>query len=780
MKPKRPGWARFWGALHPANGVLRAVPVAPGPPVRTGMWMLWVGCLTVLAACRSGHDAPPRATFADPQTCYRCHEPQYRAWKGSHHERAMQPATDSTVLGDFDAAVFTHFGTKSRFFRRGGGFFVNTPGPDGRPADFEIKYTFGIDPLQQYLVEMPGGRLQALTIAWDVRARRWFHLYPEENIEPGDPLHWTGIYLNWNSMCADCHSTDLRKNFDRHSDTFQTTWQEINVGCQACHGPGQAHVDWATAHPQGDAGTPAYTSLVDLTGSAAKQVAACAPCHARRQRITTDFPAGKPLLDHFVPALLRQGLYHPDGQILDEVYVYGSYVQSKMYRAGVKCSNCHQPHSLKLRAEGNALCVQCHSPTPNPRFEGLIAKNYDSAEHHFHPVDTEGARCVSCHMPARTYMQIDPRRDHSFRPPRPDLTLKIGTPNACNACHTDQTEQWARHTIEKWYGKRKRMPHFGEAIAAGRSGADSALILLERFAGDPNQPGIARATALELLRPFGTSARKTLIAAAGDSDPLVRMAAAGAMEAFPPHERRLMLTPLLRDSLRAVRIEAARALAEIPETQFPTADAVARQKALAEYKKAQLLSAEQPVALLNLALIYEKTGQPDSAVGCYQWALQQDPQFLPAYFNLAHLLNQPGQNGAAEEILRNGIRHLPKEGRLHYSLGLILAEMNRLSEALPHLKEAADRLPVDAGVWYNYGLALQHLEQRPAAAEALRRAYQLAPANPRYVYALAVLYYQQGDWDPAAFFAEKWVEMAPEDRQAHQLLAKIRAKRSGH
>ncbi|ETW99293.1 MAG: hypothetical protein ETSY1_15515 [Candidatus Entotheonella factor] len=372
-----------------------------------------------------GADGVP---FVDNRVCQSCHAQAFEDWQGSHHDQAMQPATEATVLGDFRNAEFTYQGVTTRFFTKAGKFLVHTAGPDGRMTDFEVQYTFGVDPLQQYLIPFPGGRLQSLSIAWDVHQQRWFHLYPDENTKPGDALHWTGLYQSWNIMCAECHSTNLNKHYDPSTQTYQTTWSEINVSCQACHGPGGRHVEWAnreaakTSPQDQPQNAPLKGLVVDFAAlDGPGQVAQCARCHSRRRRVSVTDQHGRALLDDFVPERLGTGLYHADGQILDEVYVYGSYVQSKMYHAGVRCTDCHQPHTLKLRAEGTALCVQCHQSQPDNRFSTLAAKAYDTPDHHFHPIGSTGAQCVNCHMPAKTYMRIDPRRDHKLpgSPARP-------------------------------------------------------------------------------------------------------------------------------------------------------------------------------------------------------------------------------------------------------------------------------------------------------------------------------------------------------------------------
>ena len=337
---------------------------------------LLAAVIAALLACSVGEetprlDAPPSlapgwersAGFAGSASCIECHQEAYRAWSGSHHDLAMQVASEETVLGDFDDSTFTHFGVTSRFYQRDGGFFVQTEGPDGELAEFEILYTFGVENLQQYLIGLPGGRLQALGIAWDTRPTeqgggRWFHLYPDERIAPGDPLHWTGRYQVWNAMCAECHSTNLEERYDPDSDSYATTWDEIDVSCETCHGPGKAHVEWAEEAKR--LGIPAsgdHRLLVDFkTGDSRYEVDVCAPCHSRRHLVSGEDRAGRPFLDDFMPVMLREDLYHADGQVLEEVYVYGSFLQSRMYHRGVRCVDCHDPHSLQLLASGNALC----------------------------------------------------------------------------------------------------------------------------------------------------------------------------------------------------------------------------------------------------------------------------------------------------------------------------------------------------------------------------------------------------------------------------------------
>jgi predicted CXXCH cytochrome family protein len=720
------------------------------------------------------------ASYVDNQTCVECHQKESQEWAGSDHQMAMALPNDQTVRGDFNNSQFGNYGVTSRFFKRDGKFFVNTETGDGSLADFEIKYTFGIRPLQQYLIEFPGGRLQALGTAWDTNKRNWFHIYANERIKPDDPLHWTRLYQNWNLMCADCHSTNLKKNYDPQTETYKTTWDVINVSCQSCHGPGSAHVEWARRHePRTSNKSEAIGLVVNLkSGDPHDQVAACLPCHTRRARLTADDWAGRPLLDTFLPALLTQALYYADGQILEEDYEYGSFLQTKMYQDGVRCVDCHDAHTLKKKAEGNALCVQCHSERADRRFPKLIPKVYDTPAHHFHKPDSPGALCVNCHMPAKNYMVVDPRRDHSFRIPRPDLSVKIGTPNACNACHKEKTPQWATDAVAKWYGPNRRQePHYGEVIAAARARKPEAASQLIALVRDKNIPAIVRATALELLRSYGPEANQTMIDATKDPDPLVRVTAVDGLDRLTPDEKLSVVTPLLRDPIRAVRIQAARVLTGAPIDRLESTRRQEFESALAEYRLAQIYNADIPSGNLNLALIETSLKQFDSAVEHYKIAIRLDPEFMPARVNLGNLYNQLGRNADAETQFREAIAHAPNNGDLHYSLGLLLAEEKRLNESAEELGKAAKLMPDRPRVQYNYALALQQAGKMKEAEAVWLRAYQLDSQDPDVVNALVLFYAQQEKWDQALPYAQALVRLTPGAPEPLQMLKRIEAER---
>ncbi len=721
---------------------------------------------------------PNRATEGRPvayvgdRSCTECHAKQSKEWQGSHHQRAMQSATAETVLGDFNGAVFTQAGATSRFFRKDAKFFVNTEGSDGKPADFEIKYTFGVAPLQQYLVEFPGGRLQSLGVAWDVGKKRWFSLYPGEKVSPDDPLHWTGRYQNWNLMCAECHTTDFKKGYDPATDTYRSSWSELDVGCQACHGPGGDHVAWAR---KGGRGAASGLVVGFKAADPRYEVDACATCHSRRSRIAAGEHPGRPLYDTLRPEPLRAGLYHADGQQLDEVYEYGSFRQSKMYERGVRCSDCHNPHSGKVKAEGNAVCTQCHRPEGNPRFPTLAPKVYDAPSHHFHKAGSPGGRCVNCHMPTKDYMIVDPRRDHTLRPPRPDLSVKIGTPNACTGCHRNRTAEWAAAAVVKWYGPtRPKGAEWALAVAAGRAGARDGAPALVAVAGDRELPAIVRANALALLRGYGPWGAAAMTEALRDTDPAVRVAAVGGLEVTPPADRVAVAAALLQDPVRAVRLETARILAGVPADRLDASQRKAFDAAAAEFVEAQMSAADMPGSHLNLAVFYASQGKRDLAEAEYLTALRMDPYFGPARANLVTLYNSMSRNADAERVLREGIKRTPNEGELYYSLGLLLAEEKRLADAADALGKAARLMPQRARVRYNLALALDRLSRDKEAEAALLQAFQIDPRDPDIVYATAAFYVQRKQWKRALSFAERLAEIVPNEPGPGRLVASIR------
>jgi Flp pilus assembly protein TadD len=702
----------------------------------------------------------------------------------------MQVADEKSVLGNFANAKFAYAGTTSTFSRRDGKFFVNTDGADGKLADFEINYTFGVYPLQQYLIEFPDGRMQALSIAWDSRPKgrggqRWFHLYPGQNIKAGDWLHWTSGGQNWNFTCAECHSTNLRKNFDASTDTYKTTWSELNVSCEACHGAGSNHVAWAKKQGPWQAldSTKGLALALDerkgvswmpVAGSgnaqrsaprgSSREIDTCARCHGRAARISDDYVHGKSPLDTHRLALLDDNLYWNDGQMRDEVYNWGSFAQSKMHAQGVTCSDCHDPHSLKLKAPGNAVCAQCHQPA-----------KFDGPGHTHHAAGTPGAACSACHMPTTTYMVVDPRHDHSMRIPRPDLSVNLGVPNACNGCHTKQTAQWAADAIVKWNGQiAVGYQHFAAALRAESTGAPGARGALLALIDDKTQPAIVRATAVARMGRWMTPSMLPAVARGlNDSDALLRVAAVEALTNTDSAVRQRYLPRILGDPVRAVRVEAARALAGPAEAGLATEDRARFDSALAELVAVQNHNADRPEGRTGLGNLYAVRGNAEAAIAEYRKAIQLDPAFVPAYANLADLYRARGVDNEAETILRSGVAKVPDAATLHHALALVLVRQRRQADALKELAAAVRLDPGNARYAYVYAVALNDAGDSKRALKVLETALARQPYDRDLLSGLAFYTAQAGRRDEALRYAKQLVELDPENSEYAQLAARL-------
>jgi tetratricopeptide (TPR) repeat protein len=732
-------------------------------------------------------EAPP--AFVGAPACTSCHEAQAGLWRASHHARAMQEATPATVLGDFGGAQISQFGVPTIFSRAGDRFVVRTEGPDADPHEYDVAYTFGVDPLQQYLIRLPGGRLQPFGIAWDARPKqqggqRWFGLYPDQRLRAGDRLHWTGRDQTWNYQCAGCHSTDVRKGFDLAANRYATNFSDIDVACEACHGAGSKHVAWAAARP--DPGAPVapgdrmglanwlrptdpgrwemdpQTGIAHRTAPlASAELDTCAPCHARRKQLVAPAAPGTKFLDAWLPALLDPGLYFPDGQIDGEVFEYGSFVQSRMHLAGVTCSNCHEPHGLKLRAVGNAVCAQCHLPA-----------RFDTGSHHHHQPDGAGGQCVACHMPTRTYMIVHKRHDHSIRVPRSDLAASLGTPDACTQCHSDRPADWAARAIAGWYpGGRQTTPHFGTALQAGRTGAADAEQLLDALILAAAQPPIARATALALLRDFGSAASApALRAAIADPSPLVRAAVPRALPAAAGRPMLQAVAPLLDDPVLAVRVEAARALAGAPLAP-PQLAALAR--ATTELLAAEMVDADRPESHLNIGLLQLRGGQPDAAETEYRTALRLDPRFVPAMVNLADLDRLRGREPEGAELLRRAITLEPGNADAWHALGLALVRQHNAAEALSALRRASELAPGNARYAYVYAVALNSAGAAKQSLAVLEEAHSRHPADRDVLLGLVTIGRDSGELAAALGHARELAARFPDEPPLRRLVEQL-------
>lgn len=809
---------------HPAKSAPEQ-PTRPPPPAR-GFWItLSIAAIVVMMGGALAADywigipADEQATFVGRDSCVQCHQPQAEQFVGSHHDLAMDVATDKTVLGDFNDATLEHYGVTSKMFRRGPKFFINTEGPDGKLDDFEIKYVFGVTPLQQYMVEfdrpddLPANeiaRLQVLRVSWDTLQKKWFHLDPpdvKEKLKPDDMLHWTGFAQCWNHMCADCHSTNLQKNYDVADGTYHTTFSEIDVSCEACHGPGSLHVQLASAVSPFWDRERGY-ALAKLKGTPNRpEVEMCATCHSRRRGVSPGHHAGCGYYDYFANELLPRNIYHADGQIQDEVYEYGSFVQSKMFHKGIRCTDCHNPHSAKLKYDGNKLCTSCHQ---HP------AAKYDTPNHHFHKEGSTGASCVDCHMPATTYMEVDPRRDHSLRIPRPDLSVQLGTGNACTQCHLKLDEktkpmlkqkdlksyadwqraaergdatvkaelkrldQWADDAADKWYGKqRKKEPHFAEALHAARENAPDAEQKLLELLGKRSMPAIARATAALELRSYldpqepTAAVTKTLAEGLDDSDVQVRAACILALQGATNDTVRKLLLPLIDDPSRLVRTEAARILSRIPESEIRGDKLQRLREVWKEFEAGALIMNDRAEGHLQLGVLAESRGQLSDAQRHYETAVRVQPGVTGPRGQLAMLLERQLQEAQDQAQRASQQGNVAGRDQALAPIPSLLFEIEKLrQDELSLIERDAALVPEEAVMLQQLGFARYTQNWRKEAASALFTAWLLDPHSAETTFALAIFYRDTG-WPEKAL---QIVSAATKDHAAPAHLRQLEAE----
>lgn len=703
--------------------------------------LLATAIIITIECCKTADPTPAPASnnYTGSVSCKSCHQQEHADWQQSHHYMAMQPATDSFVLGDFNNSTLTADGVTSRFFKKDGRFFINTEGDDGKYHDYEVKYVFGFTPLQQYLVEFPGGRMQATRVSWDCVSKKWFHQYAGDKIPAGDWLHWTGNGQNWNTMCAGCHSTNVKKGYNPDTDTYHTTYNEINVSCESCHGPGQQHIEYINGNEYKEGKRIAGSLLQLYAGSGQMpEVNTCGYCHARRVDITEQVPVGAEVMQDYIPELPTREFFYADGQMNDEDYNYTSFLQSRMFHKGVQCSNCHNPHSGQLKLNGPLVCGQCHQ-----------AEKYEAPAHTLHAPGTNNVNCITCHMPSKVYMGNDLRHDHSFRIPRPDLTDKYGTPNTCNACHSNKTAKWAAEKIAAQFGDKRRY-HFAEDLVPGSQLNAQSETHLNKLLTDTAIPDIVRAATLRYFSLLGTeNAGRVLARHSTDSNALVRRTALSGLLNYAPSVWMDAASKALEDPALGVRIAAANLMTSLPSSQMPSNYFAAFSRAKTQLDQFIIFQTDFAQGNLQAGDYYRRQNDLLAAEKFYRRAIAKDSQLVVARTNLAATLNATGKNQEAMQQLVVASRIDPRNDHIWYSLGLLYAEMKDYAAAEKALTQCIALNQNNLRAQYNYGLLLQQQGKTAAAANVYTKALQADPYNGDILNALVILYAQQGQAEKA-------------------------------
>jgi predicted CXXCH cytochrome family protein len=709
-------------------------------------------------------------SFADDSQCLNCHAAQATAWQQSDHYKSMQIAEAKTVLGRFDGSGASYNQDTFSFYRESGKYLVAISHAGQQATRYEIKYTFGFYPLQQYLAQLPQGKFQALPVAWDSRTKaeggqRWYALTSD--------LEWDHFAYTWNTSCAECHSTQFQKAYDVASASFKSHFQEINVSCTACHGDASGHTAWLKngqqkqahagfSHSLNESGTWTRTLGQRIaereTPPLGTQLSSCAQCHAHRT-IIEPWSLDKSMLDHIQLSLISPPLYHPDGQIKEEVFVSGSFLQSKMHAAGVVCSNCHNPHTSKLKAEGNALCSQCHAP-----------EVFDTKKHSLHDSQNAGSLCVNCHMPATTYMGVDARRDHRFGIPNPQSTINHGTPNACNQCHSDESPEWALEKISAGFQSKNIDPHTDMFAALDEQPWLSSNDLSNLLSKDRLTDIIYASALTRLNTATESTAFQLVISNLKNTAPLRRLGAVRALEVLPQDQRTNYLKDLIHDPSKSVRMTVARLLAgSLSSPALSDGQKSDLNNLLKEYQNSLRINEDNPGVQLALGELYQGRGHNEQAKLAYKRAIAIDDQYSPAYINLADLHRRMGDDKTALGNLIHASQIVPEDSSLLYALSLAYFRHQQYDKGISSLRLAHDLAPSNSDINYVYAVALESVGKPQQALTILQTYLHSFPSNVQILELSARYHLKYRHTEQALREIEAWLILSPNSDNAKAL-----------
>lgn len=714
-------------------------------------------------------DDEVHAQYAGSPSCKECHEKAYAAWENSHHGLA-----ERNYRQDLDEKAFMprksleHGGQVSETFLDADGLAkVLTLGFGNQRKTYPVTRIIGHTPLRQFLIPAPGGRLQTCDVSYDPAKDELFDVYGDEERLPGDWGAWTGQGMNWNAMCASCHNTRLRKNYEPRTNSYHTSMAEMSVGCESCHGPMKDHVIWQKQPPPGY--DPKTKNIPDPTikrQTKDQMLETCAACHARRGEVTGDLVPGESFYDHFSLSITDEtDLYFPDGQVRDENYNYSSFLTSRMHHKGVRCGDCHEPHSATRLIPGNMLCMRCHTANADPEVPII-----NPTAHSFHKEGSTGNDCAACHMPKTTYMQRDPRHDHGFTIPDPLLTKEFGVPNACNRCHNDKSTDWALEAVEKWYGDRMDRPTRRRAIliAQARRGDPSARAGLIQML-QTEEIAAWKATACHLLERWvlNPEASQALVKQLANESPLVREAALRSL-VQPARQNqsaiRIAIQPLLDDPIRSVRVAAAWALVETLDLNS---------KAGKELVHMLDHNADQPLGRMQLSQFAYLRGDSASAVRQIRKAIEWDPNSPPFHHDLAIMLSMTGDIRGAIAALEDAIRLDAQEPEYHYKLGLAWSEAGNPRKCIDSLEKAIKLDPSNARAWYNLGLSYNAVQDFQMAIRALQQGEQTDPNDEAIPYARATIHARLGQRNEALEAATRAIQIRQDFPEAVELIRSL-------
>ncbi|HEY3278719.1 MAG TPA: tetratricopeptide repeat protein [Syntrophorhabdaceae bacterium] len=739
--------------------------------MRKRIWLRVALAATIIAAALNARaEEGGYRGYAGSRSCVECHQRFYDLWSNSRHGLAMQPYSTTFAKAALTSQTGDVVIGKLKYradLTRG---VVTEKGPGGM-KQYAIAHALGGKNVYYFLTPFPRGRLQTLPLAYDINRKVWFDTaasgvrhFPGAGRD--QPVSWKDTGYTFNTGCYNCHVSQLSTNYDLKTDRYHTTWAEPGINCETCHGPSAEHNRVMKETPRGQ--LPKDMKIISVKKFTPDQHnAACSGCHAKMSPVTKAYAPGERFFDHYDVVTLENPDYYPDGRDLGENYTYTSWLMSPCAKGGkINCVTCHTSsgrYRFKAEEKANHACMPCHEDR---------VKN--SVAHTRHKPDSTANKCVSCHMPMTSFARMN-RTDHSMLPPTPSATIAFKSPNACNLCHTDKDAVWADKHVRQWRARDYQAPLVARAalIEGARHRDWKQLPAMLDYITGKDRDEVFAASLIRMI-PWSGDARKApaLLGAMKDSSPLVRAAAADALQQAPSREAVQALVAATADEYRLVRVRAAASLTAYLKLPLDGASKQTVETAHKEYLASLTARPDQWSSHYNLGNYHLNRNELKQAVGAYDTALKLEPRAVLAMVNESMAYARMGEGKKADESLKRALKEAPDNAAANFNMGLLKAEQNDPKGAEKYLKKALDADPQMAQAAYNLCI----ITSKDRIAEAVRycrKAADLRPQDPRYAFSLAFYLNQKGDRDEAARLLKAIIEKYPGYRDAEMLLGEI-------
>jgi len=732
--------------------------------------ILFIICLSFSAQAQA--DESQLAPYVGSASCRECHEKFYQLWSTSMHGLAMQPYTaafakekltphqEDILIGndkyhaDIEEGVVVETGQKGT-------------------KKYTMEHVLGGKNVYYFLTLFEKGRLQTLPVAYDVNKKEWFDTAASgirhfPGGERGAVVNWKESPYTFNTACYSCHVSQLSTNYNPKTDSYHTTWNEPGINCETCHGPAAEHNKIAKSTPKGQPLTE-YGLIRTKIMTKQQRNDLCSSCHAKASPLTTEYGSGERFFDHFDLVTLEDADFYPDGRDLGENYTLTSWRMSPCAKSGqIDCIHCHTSSGrYRFKKEKfNDACLPCHAD-----------KVSNPTEHTHHSAESEGSKCISCHMPMTSFARMN-RSDHSMLPPAPAATMAYESPNACNVCHKDKDAAWADKYVRQWRARDYQAPVLKRAalIDAARKRDWSKLPDMLAYIQSKERDEVFATSLIRLISPVqDQKVLAALLIAAKDPSPLVRAAAVQALGLIPTTESLQALIEATGDEFRLVRVRAAAGIATFPRMTAPGIYQTQLKKANKEYLAFIMARPDQWTSHYNMGNYQLSRGETKKAVVSYRKALKIEPQAVMAMVNSSIAYAQLGENDKADKSLQAALKIAPDNAAANFNMGLVKAEKNELKQAEKYLKKAIKSDPQMAQAAYNLCIIISKDRINEAVAWC-RRAAELRPQEPKYAYTLAFYLEQKGDRDEAIGTLQAILEKYPQDKDAEMLLKELSEK----